>query len=290
MASLTRPLCHLSNLSLLKGVIPKEWKVHLIMPVFKSDDRSSVKNYHLISLLSNTSKILQTLVYNNIINHILRYITNSQFGFLPGRSTPQQLLLYMNNIQQATTLGHQTDSIYLDFRKAFDNVPHMKLLNKLKSCGISRYLYKWFNSCVHNCLQCVRICIQFHIRFSSCGAWGASGQHPWATAFPDILYINDLPSVVKFSSLFLFADDAKLSKIIVVPTDQLCLREDLNQLFNWGINNDLRFSIPKCIHLSFNSKFTTTYSIDGCPLPHPNLHRDLGLQLLSDMSWSKHYE
>ena len=74
------------------------------------------------------------------------------------RSTTQQLLLYLNNIQQATNLGHQTDYNYLDFRKAFDSVPHMKLLNKLKSRGISGDLYKWFNNYLYNRLQCVRIC------------------------------------------------------------------------------------------------------------------------------------
>ena len=285
--SLTRPLCHLFNLSLSKGIIPKEWKVHLIVPIYKSDDRSSVKNYHPISLLSNTSKVLETLIYNNIINHILRHITNSQFGFLPGRSTTQQLLLYLNNIQQATNLGHQTDSIYLDFRKAFDSVPHMKLLNKLKSCGISGDLYKWFNNYLYNRLQCVRICNSTS-NFLPVVSGVPQGSILGPLLF--LIYVNDLPSVIKFSSLFLFADDAKLSKNIVVPTDQLCLQEDLNQLFSWGINNDLRLSIPKCIHLSFNSKFTTTYTIDSCPLLHPNFHCDLGLQLSSNMSWLKHYE
>ena len=43
-----------------------------------------------------------------------------------------------------------------------------------------------------------------------------------------MIYINDLPSVIKFSSLVLFTDDAKLPQNIVVPTDQLCLQEDFN--------------------------------------------------------------
>ena len=94
-SSLTRPLCHLFNLSLSTGVIPQEWKVHLVVPVHKSSDRSSIKNYRPISLLCNTSKVLETLVYNRIITHLLNNITTHQFGFLPGRSTTQQLLLYL---------------------------------------------------------------------------------------------------------------------------------------------------------------------------------------------------
>ena len=66
-SSLTRPLCHLFNLSLSTGVIPQEWKVHLVVPVYKSSDQSSVKNYRPISLLCNTSKVLETLIYNSII-------------------------------------------------------------------------------------------------------------------------------------------------------------------------------------------------------------------------------
>ena len=285
--SLTRPLCHLFNLSLSTGSIPEEWKIHLIVLVYKSEDRSSVKNYRPISLLSNTSKVLETLVYNNIINHTLSHITNCQFGFLPGRSTTQQLLLYLNSIHQVTTQGHQIDSIYLDFRKAFDSVPHMKLLNKLKSCGISGNLHKWFSSYLHNRLQCVRICNSISNLLPV-----LSGVPQGSTLGPllFLLYINDLPSVIKFSSIFQFADDTKLSKSIAVSSDQLCLQEDLNHLFTWSVNNDFRFSVPKCIHLRFNSKFTTTYSIDGCPLPQLLSHRDLGLQLSSDMSWFKHYQ
>ena len=60
-SSLFRPLCHLFNLSLSTGAIPTEWKVHLITPVYKSADRSSVKNYRPISLLCIASKVLEIL-------------------------------------------------------------------------------------------------------------------------------------------------------------------------------------------------------------------------------------
>ena len=156
--SLTHPLYHLFNLSLAFGVIPQEWKVHLVVPVYKSADRSSVKNYRLISLLCNTSKVLETLIYNKIIDHVLNNVTTCQFGFLPGRSTTQQLLLYLNNIFKATSQGHQIDSIYLDFHKAFDNVSHSKLLVKLSNYGITGNLWNWFNNYLRNRFQHVKVC------------------------------------------------------------------------------------------------------------------------------------
>ena len=57
--SLYQPLSHLFNISLSTGQIPYEWKIHKTFPVHKSANRSSVTNYHPISLLSNTSKILE---------------------------------------------------------------------------------------------------------------------------------------------------------------------------------------------------------------------------------------
>ena len=61
---------YLFTLSLRNGVIPAQWKIHKIIPIFKSDDPSLVNNYRPISLLSNTSKVLERLVFDIIISHI----------------------------------------------------------------------------------------------------------------------------------------------------------------------------------------------------------------------------
>ena len=68
--SLVQPLCHLFNLSLSSSVIPTEWKIHRIIPIFKSGDRSLISNYRPISLLCNVSKVLERIIFNKIINHI----------------------------------------------------------------------------------------------------------------------------------------------------------------------------------------------------------------------------
>ena len=97
-------------------------ETHIIIPIHKSIDRSLVNNYHPISLLSNISKVSERLIYNNVNEYVLRTISSVQFGFIQGRSTTQQLLLFLNYIYEAISLGHQVDVIYFDFRKAFDMV------------------------------------------------------------------------------------------------------------------------------------------------------------------------
>ena len=212
--------------------------------------------------------------------------SDCQFGFLPGRSTTQQLLLYLNDIYQATSQGHQTDSIYLDFRKAFDSVPHNKLLVKLSHNGITGNLWNWFNHYLHNRSQCVKICSSIS-DFLPVLSGVLQGSILGPLLF--LIYINDISSITQFSNLFLFADDAKLYKIIFQLSDYLYLQQDLNQLHTWTIDGDLLLSINKCIHLSFN-KTPTLYSVDEHSLPQLHSHCDLGLLLTDNLSWRNHYE
>ena len=79
---LSKPLYHLYSMSLRYATIPCSWKLHKIIPVFKSGNRNSVKCYRPISLLSNVSKVLEHLVYSKVVTKITDTISNSQFGFL----------------------------------------------------------------------------------------------------------------------------------------------------------------------------------------------------------------
>ena len=85
-ASLTIPLHHLFLMCLSQCKIPSEWKIHKITPVFKSGDRTLIKNYRPISLLSSISKVFERLIYNEISDFVTSAISPSQFGFLPNQA------------------------------------------------------------------------------------------------------------------------------------------------------------------------------------------------------------
>ena len=128
---LCEPLHHLFSMSLRHATLPSSWKLHKVISISKSGDQRSVRNYRP---LSNTSKVLETLIYSKVITHISKSITPSQFSFTCNCSTLQKMLILLDHIVNSPS---QTDVIYVDISKAFDTVSHVILLNKLWSTGIT---------------------------------------------------------------------------------------------------------------------------------------------------------
>ena len=78
--------------SMREGRIPKQWQEANVVPVHKKGSREDVRNYRPISLLCVVSKVMERCIYNHLYNNLKDVLSNSQHGFLPGRSTTSQLL------------------------------------------------------------------------------------------------------------------------------------------------------------------------------------------------------
>jgi hypothetical protein len=112
--------------SLISGTVPSDWKEAFITPLFKKGERNVASNYRPVSLTSVVSKILMRhLDHHNIL-------TDCQHGFRSRRSCESQLISTIQGIaEKLKSVKDQIDVIYLDFAKAFDKVPHKRLLHKL---------------------------------------------------------------------------------------------------------------------------------------------------------------
>ena len=92
-----------------------------------------------------------------MITFVYNHISTSQFGFLRKRSTLHQLIAFLNMVSSSLEENSQVDTIYLDFKKAFDSIPHGELLFKLWAFGITGDLWKRFKSYLANRSQYVAI-------------------------------------------------------------------------------------------------------------------------------------
>ena len=167
--SLLVPLVKVYNSSLAMGQFPTAWKHVYVLPIHKSGDRHNVMNYRPISILSTFSKLLDCIVSRKLAEFLCLHIARQQHGFLKGRSTVTNLLLFNNFVMSSLEYHTQVDVIYIDFSKAFDTVNHHRLLDKLWNVGIRGALHKWIYSYLSNRSQSVRVlnCISNSVVISS---------------------------------------------------------------------------------------------------------------------------
>ena len=141
---ISEPLNIFFNKSYETGVVPDEWKKGQITALFKKGDKKHASNYRPVRFTSVESKIFEKLIRARIIDHMntTNLFSNKQFGFTGGRSTSLQLLTVLDKWTQILDNGGTVHAIYMDFMKAFDKVPHCRLIVKLQAYGISHKMCK----------------------------------------------------------------------------------------------------------------------------------------------------
>ena len=241
--------------SLSTGVLPAAWKEAHVTPICKSGDRHSPASYRPISLTSIPCKILERLIKKAILTHLQRneLISDSQHGFLPGRSCTTNLLLYIDSLTQARDDGLISDTIFFDFAKAFDKVPHKPLLHKLQAYGVCGELLQWINSFLTDRSFCVKV---DQTLSSPAPVYSGVPQGSILGPLLFLVYINDLVDVISSRSL-LYADDLN----IWTSDDPNALQEDIINLKNWPISWNLPINDAKCAHMSLGGTSANRFII-----------------------------
>ena len=135
---LIEPIHDIIRCSLETGKVPKEWKRADIVPIFKNGNKEVPLNYRPVSLTSVICKICEKIIKKQWTTYLERegILTDRQFGFRKDRSCVTNLLSFYSRVIDITQeRDGWTDCIYLDLKKAFDKVPHKRLLWKLENIG-----------------------------------------------------------------------------------------------------------------------------------------------------------
>ena len=280
----------LLNKSFSTGPVPDDWKSADISPIHKKGSKHKRENNRQISLTSIVCKIGEKIVHDRVIKfwNDLNILNEHQFAYLRGRSTVAQLLSTLHDCTKSRNNSIPTEVIFLDLAKAFDSVPHERLLLKLNRYSIGGNMLVWFQNFLTHRKQHVVI-------RGICSKWSPviSGT-PQGTILGPIfflIYINDISGRVK-SKIKIFTDDTKIYREIKDPiTDTAALQSDLHSLSGWAATWQMTFNAEKCestriMHTQDNT--SPNYTLGGKSLKSVQSVKDLGVTLSSNLSWNKH--
>jgi len=127
------------------SVVPEDWKLANVCPIFKKVLKTQAANYRPVSLTSQVGKVFETIIRGAPVDHLEKFhlINDSQHGFRRSRSCLTNLIEFLDIVTRSVDTGDNVDIVYLDFAKAFDKVPHQRLISKLEAHGIKGKVLQW---------------------------------------------------------------------------------------------------------------------------------------------------
>ena len=280
------PLSMIFSASFQEGLVPQDWKLANITPIFKRGSKGDAGNYRPVSLTSVICKVMESILKDALMGHIVtnHILNESQHGFLSGKSCLTNLLEYLETLTKLIDEGHSVDVIYLDFSKAFDKVPHVRLASKLKASGIDGLFLQWIVEWLSGRQQRV-------VLNGKSSDWTPviSGVPQGSVLGPILflIYINDIDNAIPslLTILYKFADDTKLLRVVDNVIDHDHLQADLDHLNSWSIEWQMLFNTSKCKVMHFgkhNAK--SSYALGGFApagtiLESVEVEKDLGVHI-----------
>ena len=161
IGNIIEPMTHVINQSLSHRIIPQQMKTAKVIPIHKSADPSLLKNYRPVSLLPAFSKLLERIVFSQLMTFLTSnsILYNHQYGFRPKHSTTHPIIHLLNHCASSSSKSDPelTLAALCDISKAFDVIDHTILLKKMEKYGIHGIANDWFRNYLSDRTQFVEI-------------------------------------------------------------------------------------------------------------------------------------
>ena len=285
------------NCSIVTGYFPLDWKIARVTPLHKKGSKNLMENYRPIPILPIISKVFERILYDQFYEYLTsnNLLSKQQFGFRRFHSTMSTLLDCTNEWYINMDRGLYNLVVFLDLKKAFDTVDHVLLLAKLELYGVTGLALNLFKSYFAERLQVCSVNGKLsNPRIVSCGVPQGSILGPLLF----LVYINDLPNCLQFTSARLFADDTNITVSgKSIEEMERTINLDLLNVKEWLLANKLSLNIVKTEYLLIGSPHNIKHlssepnvCVGNESIERVQVTKALGVQLDEHLAFNSHVD
>jgi exonuclease III len=232
-----------------EGRVPEEWRNSTVVAIFKKGDTMDPNNYRGIALINTMLKILSKVLAKRLQNIVVDFglVRREQIGFMKFEECVAQAASLLEICQRRQNEGRETILLFLDLKKAYDLVPHERLIQKLAAKGLGSKMLNMIRNMYQNTFMKVKVGDIITEAYMY-----RRGVRQGCPTSPMIfnLYIDDLldeinptkiPGITGEIRGLAFADDT-----IIFANDQKDLENKIEKVKKWMSSNSMELNPKKC--------------------------------------------
>ena len=287
-----------------EGSIPQLWKDSIIVPILKAGKQNNDKNnYRPIALTSHTCKLLESIILKRLLHYCdeNNIIPKNQAGFRKERSATEHLVKLSTQIKHQFARRKSVLATFFDVRKAYDQVWHCRLLQKLKNIGLSGNISQYIENFLNNRTMSARVGKTYST------ARKLEMGIPQGSIIAPLLFnilIYDMPKIVSNNTtLVQYADDICMWMNVTLKKStplrsqnhtKKIYQASLNSLAQYMATNGLSLSQEKTNMILFNSGDSPAnlpiFHLDGKPLDYKQNVKFLGVIFTQKLTWNMYFD